>query len=55
MVMGVPEGKPPRKRKKGRKCVVCGAPLSIYNPAKACYSHDRPVDDKFVTRHSTRK
>lgn len=55
MVLGDAEGKPPRRRKKDRFCVVCGVRLSKYNPGRACYSHNRPQDDRFATRHSTRK
>ena len=28
----------------GRKCTICGAKLSIYNPGDECFCHSLPKD-----------
>lgn len=36
-----PDAKPPKQFAKGRQCMICGTPLSRYNPSpKYCYNHE---------------
>jgi hypothetical protein len=34
--------------KEGRKCIVCGAVLSIYNKKNKCFCHDDVAQERFV-------
>jgi hypothetical protein len=43
-------GTKPQTKKPGRKCCVCGKPLSIYNPEKFCFCHSLEQEEKRTER-----